>query len=127
MKQSLILIVPQDVLADVINAIQPLGVTIKRIEAIVEAEAPKRTITRQAVPVEQQRLGGLITKALETGPCTMEDLRAHIVPHGFSSASASPTVTRLVRQGVAVREVPALGGPAVFRIAPKTANGQLAV
>lgn len=31
MKQSLILVVPQDVLADVINAIQPFGVTIKRI------------------------------------------------------------------------------------------------
>lgn len=126
MKQSLILVVPQDVLADVINAIQPFGVTIKRIEAIVDDE-PKRTVQRQAVPIQQQRLGGLVIKALETGPCTMEDIRIHIAQHGFAAASASPTVTRLVRQKQAIREVPEGGGPAVYRIAPKTANGQLAV
>ena len=126
MKQSVILVVPQDVLADVINAIQPFGVTIKRIEAIVDDE-PKRTVQRQAVPIQQQRLGGLVIKALQTGPCTMEDIRIYIAQHGFAAASASPTVTRLVRQKQAIREVPEGGGPAVYRIAPTTANGQLAV
>lgn len=126
MKQSLVLVVPQDVLADVINAMQPFGVIIKRIEAIVEDE-PKRTVQRTAVPIEQQRLGGLILKALEAGPCTLAELRAHITQHGFAASSASPTVSRLVREHRAVRDSNG-HGPETFRLGPTTtANGQLAV
>ena len=103
MKYEVTLRVSADQLGPLVTAATPLASGPLRIREVQDERASRSPARAQReprqTPVAETRLGVLVLAALGTGPCSLDEVRAHIVAQGFSPGSASPTLSRLRAAG----------------------------